>query len=196
MVVDFPAPFTALSERRAHHTRQRTAAGLVDIGHAEAGRVELVARAHTADDGHARLLRLENQRDLGRHSVDGVDDIVVLRKIKLIRRLRQIEALVYAHIAVRVDLQNAVAHDLDLVFADGFARGDDLPVEVRQADLVVVDEIERTHAAAHKRLADIAAHAADAEHGHARPLQLLHGLRAEQELRSRKLIEHNTLDYI
>lgn len=102
----------------------------------------------------------------------------------MIRCLRQIEALVHAHIAVRVDLQNALAHDLDLVLADGFARGNDLPVEVRQTDLVVVDEIKRAHAAAHKRLADIAAHAADAEHGHARTLQLLHGLRAEQKLRS------------
>ena len=122
--------------------------------------------------------------DLGCDGVDGVDHVVIVRKIELIRCLRQIEALMHAHVAVRVDLQNALAHDLDLVLADGFARGDDLPVEVRQTDLVVVDKIKRADTAAHKRLADIAAHAADAEHGHARTLQLLHGLRAEQKLRS------------
>ena len=186
----------ALSERRAHHARQRAAAGLVDIGYAKAGRVEFVARAHAADDGDARLLRLQNQRDLGCYGIDGIDHIVVRRKIKLIRRLRQIEALVHAHIAVRVDLQNAVAHDLNLVFADGLACGNDLPVEVRQADLVVIDKIKRADPAAHKRFTDIAAHAADAEHGHMRTLQLFHGLRAEQKLRSRKLIEHKSLDYI
>ena len=75
-------------------------------------------------------------------------------------------------------------HRVHFILADGFARGDDLPVEVRQTDLVVVDKIKRADTAAHKRLADIAAHAADAEHGHARTLQLLHGLRAEQKLRS------------
>ena len=86
--------------------------------------------------------------------------------------------------AAGAHVPEALAQDLDLVLADGFARGNDLPVEVRQTDLVVVDKIKRAHAAAHKRLADIAAHAADAEHGHARTLQLLHGLRAEQKLRS------------
>ena len=98
-----------------------------------------------------------------------------------------------AHVAVGVDLQHPLAHDVDLVLADGLARGDDLAVEIRQADLVVVDQIERAHAAADEPLTDIAAHAADAEHGHARTLQLLHGLRTEQKLRSRKLIEHKSL---
>ena len=61
---------------------------------------------------------------------------------------------------------------------------------------VVIDKIKRADTAAHKRFTDIAAHAADAEHGHMRTLQLFHGLRAEQKLRSRKLIEHKSLDYI
>ena len=54
----------------------------------------------------------KHQRDLGRHGVDGVDHVVIFRKIKLIRRLRQIEAQMHAHVAVGVDLANAVAHDL------------------------------------------------------------------------------------
>ena len=54
-----------------------------------------------------------------------------------------------------------------LEFSDRLARGENLPVDVRQAHPVVVDEIERTHAGARQRLDRIAAHAADAEYGHA-----------------------------
>ena len=87
-----------------------------------------------------------------------------------------------AHVAVGVDLQHPLAHDVDLVLADGLARGDDLAVEIRQADLVVVDQIERAHAAADEPLTDIAAHAADAEHRDPRALELFHGFRAQQQL--------------
>ena len=91
---------------------------------------------------------------------------------------------------------DALFRHIHLVFAHRFAGGQDLAVQVGQADLVVIDKIKRADTAAHKRFTDIAAHAADAEHGHMRTLQLFHGLRAEQKLRSRKLIEHKSLDYI
>ena len=57
--------------------------------------------------------------------------------------------------------------NVDLEFSDCLARGEDLPVHIRQAHPVVIDEIERTHAGARQRLDRIAAHAADAEYGHA-----------------------------
>ena len=56
---------------------------------------------------------------------------------------------------------------IDLEFSDRLARGENLPVDIRQAHPVVVDEIERPHAGARQRLDRIAAHAADAEYGHA-----------------------------
>ena len=88
------------------------------------------------------------------------------------------------HPDVRVNVVDALRSHIYLILPYCAAGGDDLAVEIRQADLVVVDQIERAHAAADEPLTDIAAHAADVEHGHARTLQLLHGLRAEQKLRS------------
>ena len=75
---------------------------------------------------------------------------------------------------VRVDLLDALLRHVHLVLAHGPARGEDLAVQIRQADPVVVDEVQRADAAAHQRLHRVAAHAADAEHGHAGMKQPLH----------------------
>ena len=79
---------------------------------------------------------------------------------------------------------------IHLVLAHRLAGSDDLPVEVGQADLIVIDEIQRAHAAACQRLDRVAAHAADAEHRHAGIVKLCHRVRAQQQLRAGILILH------
>ena len=66
----------------------------------------------------------------------------------------------------------------------------DLPVDVRRAHHVVVDEVDRAHAAAGECLGAEAAHAPDAEHGHARTCQRVHGFGPEEQLRAREPIGH------
>ena len=68
--------------------------------------------------------------------------------------------------------------------------GDDLPVQVGQADFVVVDQVERPDAAARQRFDRIAADAADAEHRDPRMVQALHRLGAKLGLRACKLVNH------
>ena len=85
---------------------------------------------------------------------------------------------------IRVDVQHSFFHNIRFVFSDRAVCRDDLPVEICETHLIVVNEVKGADAAAHQCFADIAAHAADAEHGHARPLELFHRLRAEQQLRS------------
>ena len=58
-------------------------------------------------------------------------------------------------------------------------RGDDLAVQVGQADLVVVNNIQRAYAASCQCLDYIAADAADTEHRHAGVMQPLHSLGTE-----------------
>lgn len=99
----------------------------------------------------------------------------------------------YADIGLRIDVEHAVAHDVGLVLPDGLPRGDDLTVDVRQADLVVVNEVKGADAAADKGLAGIAADAANAEDRHARVLQGLHGRVAEQQFGSGERIEHGEM---
>ena len=58
--------------------------------------------------------------------------------------------------------------DIDLILADRFPGRNDLAVQVRQADLVIVDEVKCADTTACQCLDGLAAHAADAEHSHAR----------------------------
>ena len=85
---------------------------------------------------------------------------------------------------VRVDVKDSLFGHIHLVLPHGFPRCEDLAVDVCEADLIVVDQIQRADAAARQSLRRIAAHAADPKHGHTGMIQLFHGLRAEEKLRS------------
>ena len=80
---------------------------------------------------------------------------------------------------------------IHFILPHGLAGGDDLAIEVGQADLIVVDEVQRPHAAAGQRLNGIAAHAADAENGHPAVVQFFHCFLAQQQLGTGILILHS-----
>ena len=67
---------------------------------------------------------------------------------------------------------------------------EDLTVEVREADRIVVDQLEGADAASAQGLKGIAAHPAEAEYGHAGAGEPFHALRAEEHPCSGKLIAH------
>ena len=181
----------ALATLGAHDLGQRADRGLVDIRHLKAGGVHLIARAHGADDGYACLFGLDDEGDLARHRVDGVHDVIVLGEIELILRLRGEEGLVGGDPDVGVDVVDPLLGHIHFILPHGLAGGDDLAVEVGQADLIVVDEVQRAHAAAGQRLNGIAAHAADAEDGHPAVVQFFHCFLAQQHLGTGILILHS-----
>ena len=57
---------------------------------------------------------------------------------------------------------NPLLHDIYFVFADRLMGSDDLAVDIRQTDLVIVNEIKGADSAAGKGFDDIAADSADA----------------------------------
>ena len=183
----------ALAALDTHHLGKRADRGLIDISHLKAGRVHLVACAHGADDGGARLLAFHHQRQLAGNGVDGVHHIVVLGKIEIVLRLRAKEAPVGGHLDVGVDIVDALFRYIHLILPYRAAGGDDLTVEVGQADLIVIDQIQCAHAAACQRLHRIAAHAADAKHCHPGVVQLFHSLCTQQQLGTGILILHFVL---
>ena len=81
-------------------------------------------------------------------------------------------------------LGNALRRSVNLVFPDCFARGENLAVDIRQANLVVIDKVNRPYSAADKRLNGVAADAAYPENGNACRRQSFHCFFAEQKLRS------------
>ena len=187
-VLDF-----ALAALGAHHLGQRADRGLVDIGHFKAGRVHLVACAHGADDGGACLLALHHKGQLAGDGVNGIHHIVVLGKVELVLCFRAKEAPVGGHPDVRVNVVDALCSHIYFILPYRTAGGDDLAVEVGQADLIIINQIQCPHAAARQRFHRVAAHAADAEHRHAGIVQFFHSFRAQQQLRAGILILHFVL---
>ena len=156
----------ALTALGAHNLGQRADGGLVDVRHLKAGGVHLVAGTHGADDGHTGLFCLDHQRDLPRNGINGIHDVIILGEIELILRLRSEERLVGGHFDVGVDIVDAFCGHIHLILAHRLVGGHDLAVEVGEADLVVVDQVQRSHAAAGQCLHGIAPHTADAKHSH------------------------------
>ena len=86
----------------------------------------------------------------------------------------------YPHIRIRIDVQDTLLHDFRLIFSDRLSCGNDLAVQVRQTDLVIVDQVKGAHAAAHQSLTDISAHAADTKYRHSRIRQPFHCILPQQ----------------
>ena len=72
--------------------------------------------------------------------------------------------------------RDAVPHDLHLIFPYGAARCNDLTVQIGEADLVIVDQIDSSHTAAHQRLYGVASHTANAKNSDPRTREPLHSL--------------------
>ena len=89
---------------------------------------------------------------------------------------------------VGIDILHPRGGNLHLRQADRGSQRDDLTVDVAFADGIVIDQIERTDARSCQRLDRVTADAADAENRDAAVLQFFHRFRAQQKLRSRKLV--------
>ena len=98
--------------------------------------------------------------------------------------------------AVRVDVMDALRHHLGFIAPDALVGGDDLTVDVREADGIVIHEVDRADTGAREGLGCETADATDTEDDDAGLLQNLHGFRSQQETGSRKLIWHTFSSFV
>ena len=164
----------------AHHPGQGAYAGLGDVGHLEAGGIQLVPGAHAADHGHAGLVAAADQRDLRGNRIDAVRHIVVLRKIDAFGRVVVIEEGKRLKTAFRLNAQRALHHHIGLVATDGLPVRHQLSVDVGHVHDVRVHKIHRADARAHQCLSGEGAHAAHAKHDYAPVVKQAHGVRTDQ----------------
>ena len=71
----------------------------------------------------------------------------------------------------RIDVQDAVPHDSNLLPSDRTVQGDDLPVDIREGNRILVDQAERAYPGAGQGFAHGAAYTADSEDSHMGSLQ-------------------------
>ena len=170
-----------------HHLGQWTNGRLIDICHLEFRRVNLVAGAHGRDHRYACRLGLFDNGQLAGDGIDGIHHIVVLGKIEPVLGLRKIEALVGAHVTVRVDVMDTVRCHLHLVATDACLGGNNLAVDVGAGYGVIVHKVQRSHTGSRQRLYHVSSHAADAEDKHAAIGQAFHSFCSIYNFRSAKL---------
>ena len=138
------------------HLCQRIVDGLPDIRDLQLRGIELIGGAHTRDDGDVELMATLDKVELGRDRVDTVYHIVVVGKIELISVGGEIERLIFPHMAPRIDVVDTVFRHIHLVPPYAGDSSEDLAVDIRQADTVVVYDIYGSHTAAGQYLNDIA----------------------------------------
>ena len=179
-----------LAQLLAHDPGQRAHGCFGDIRHLKPAGVQLVAGTHAADDGRSRRPCLLHHGKLGRYRVDGVHDIVKPGKIQTGRRVRSVKQVVHPDYRVGIDVQHPLPGSLGFVHTNGFVGGQNLPVQIGQADRVPVDEIQLSHPGPGQSLHHIAAHTAQTEYRHPGALQLLHRFFSQQQPRPGKLLLH------
>lgn len=86
------------------------------------------------------------------------------------------------HHAVWVDVENARLGHINLVPAYGAVGGDNLAVEIGDAHLVVVEEVDGSHTTASEHLGGIASHASHAKNGYSALCKRVDGFLAKKEL--------------
>ena len=129
-------------------------------------RVQLVSCPHAADDRNLAADGSHDDLKLCCHGVHSIHHIGILREIKFVGVFRKVKALSDLHLSVRVDFQDPVTHDLRLVLSDGLSRRDDLAVDVREADLIVIHQHKRADSAPRQRFSHISADSADTKDRH------------------------------
>ena len=133
-----------------------------------------------------------DERQFGGHRVDGVYDIIVLGKIKAIRSIRTVKSFVYRYLALGVNVQHPIPGGFRLAHSHSGVERQQLPVDVGDADGVVVDEVHRAYAAAGQGLCHIATYATQAEYSYTGVIQFFHCRLPQQQFRAGKGIHRRT----
>ena len=162
-------------EFTTHNFCQRADGCFVDVCYLKSSRVEFVSGSHTADDRNAGFFGFHDELDLCSYGIYCIYNIIILGKVKLILGFWKVEAFVDINFCLWVDVEDAVFHNIDFVFADSASGGDDLTVQVGEADFVIIDQIKFTNSTSHKCLYGITADSTDSKNGNSGVRQFLHG---------------------
>ena len=159
-----------------HNARQRIDRRFINIRNAEGSRVQFVARAHGTDNRRTRFVCLHDQFQLAGNGVNRIHDIIVLRKIKLMRGIRHIKRLICIDLDILIDVVQTLRRHIHLVFSNRAAQGNNLTVDIGQTNLVIVNQVNGADTAARQCFHGKSSDTANTEHGNASVCQSIHSV--------------------
>ena len=146
-----------------HGRQQRISRGTGKIFHPQLQGIGTATGCTAGSHGLAVRHAPGNQRRLGRHGIDGVNDKIGVRGDQLLFLAGLDEFIDRMHGDVGRDVADALRHHLDLGGAQRAGERMDLSVDVGLGHMVQVDEGEASHAAARQRLGRPGADTANAD---------------------------------
>ena len=168
-------------ESVAQSTRQGVALHLPELGHLDAGGVELEGSTHRRVETRLGLRGKEDEQCLVLQRVDGIDDIVVLVEVERVGGLFGKDLLKGSNLGRGVDGQESILECLHLDLTYGLGGGHQLTVDVGDAHAVGIDDGELADARAHQTLGTPRTDATHAKEDDALLTDALHGLIAQQQ---------------
>ena len=136
---------------------------------------------------------LVDKVQLAAHQIDGVHDVVVLRREEGLPVGSVVGGHQGARVHVGADIPAAGGGGLRLGHTHGGVKGVELAVYVAEAQGVLVDEGQMADAGAAQGLCGVAAHAPQAEHRHMAAAKQLHGVVAQQHGGANQFLLHGVI---
>ncbi len=136
---------------------------------------------------------MQDKGSLVGERVDGIDHYIILFEMKVGGGLRRVAATERPYIGIRVDLQHASAHSLDLHLTYGERGGGELTVDVGLRDAIGVDHGHMSDTCADKALDSPAADASHPEYNNARTAEGFGGIIAQQPAHAVQRCRHRSM---
>ena len=136
-----------------------------NIRHLECGSIKFVACAHTTDDGRTHVVTKFDEQKFACNCVDGVYNVVELGKIKLVGGLRIKTDATRIHLAIGVDIGNAITRHIHLALTNGRLQRVQLTIDVAWRKNVVIHQGDFANTSAGKSLHRVTSHTTNAENG-------------------------------
>ena len=174
-------PYSAPLQFAAHDAGERTDRRVGNVGDTKARRVDFVAGTHAANDEDSKSGRAHRYLDFSGNSVYAVHNVVVQGKVERGSRLRGEKHIVLGDGAFRVDVENPLSRDIDFLHSDCRVESDNLPVQVRDANSVVVHDVDGTDSASGEGFDGMPSDPSDTENDDAGVEELLHPLLPERQ---------------
>ena len=113
-----------------HYFCQRANRCFVYIRHFKRCGIHLITGTHGTDYRCSGGIGVQNKCNFPGNGINGIDNIIVLGKVKLFRCFRRIKGLICTDFGIRIDFCHAFGGNIYLILPDRFTGGEKLTVQI------------------------------------------------------------------
>ena len=155
----------------AYDPSQGTYAGFLNIGNFESVGVQFIAGSHGGKDWNIPVVCHTDQKELACDRINGVDDVIEIRKgegigVGCVKKNR-----VAGDNGVGIDVGNSLCHDIGFQISDGGSQGHKLAVQIGRGYSVSIHQCDSANPHPRYGFGGKRTNATDSENSNVRILQ-------------------------